>query len=89
MMKLETFDLRNNLKTTPSPQPPAVVIQVLEVVKDEEYLKEMGIRDGCKKILEKEAMRIMGKLPTMTPGKQRGRAVRVPFSYPINFRLQQ
>ena len=55
------------------------MIQVLEVVKDEEYLQEMGTRDGCSdKILEKEAMRIMGKLPTMTPGNQRGRAVRVP-----------
>ncbi|MBT5787527.1 MAG: energy transducer TonB [Flavobacteriaceae bacterium] len=49
-----------------------------------------GIRArGPDKNLEKEALRIMGKLPTMTPGKQRGRAVRVPFSYPINFRLQQ
>jgi hypothetical protein len=39
----------------------------------------MGIRDGCfDKILEKEAMLIMGKLPTMTPGNQRDRAVRVP-----------
>ena len=49
-----------------------------------------GIRTrGPDKNLEKEAARIIGKLPTMTPGKQRGRAVRVPFSYPINFRLQQ
>jgi protein TonB len=44
---------------------------------------------GPDKNLEKEAHRIISKLPTMTPGKQRGRAVRVPFSYPINFRLQQ
>ena len=44
---------------------------------------------GPDKNLEKEALRIIGKLPNMTPGKQRGRAVRVPFSYPINFRLQQ
>lgn len=43
---------------------------------------------GPDKNLEKEAARIIGKLPTMTPGKQRGRAVRVPFSIPINFRLQ-
>lgn len=48
-----------------------------------------GIRTrGPDKNLEKEAKRIIGKLPTMTPGKQRGRAVRVPFSIPINFRLQ-
>ena len=49
-----------------------------------------GIRTrGPDKNLEKEAARIIGKLTNMTPGKQRGRAVRVPFSYPINFRLQQ
>ena len=38
--------------------------------------------------LEKEAQRIISKLPQMTPGKQRGRPVRVPFSIPITFRLQ-
>ena len=43
---------------------------------------------GPDKNLEKEANRIIGKLPTMTPGKQRGRPVRVPFSIPITFRLQ-
>lgn len=43
---------------------------------------------GPDKNLEKEAHRIISKLPTMTPGKQRGRAVRVPFSIPITFRLQ-
>ncbi len=43
---------------------------------------------GPDKNLEKEAQRIISKLPSMTPGKQRGRAVRVPFSIPITFRLQ-
>ena len=43
---------------------------------------------GPDKNLEKEAARIIGRLPTMTPGKQRGRPVRVPFSIPITFRLQ-
>ena len=43
---------------------------------------------GPDKNLEKEAARIIGKLPNMTPGKQRGRPVRVPFSIPITFRLQ-
>lgn len=38
--------------------------------------------------LEKEAERIISRLPNMTPGKQRGRPVRVPFSIPITFRLQ-
>ncbi|MGB6154266.1 MAG: energy transducer TonB [Pricia sp.] len=43
---------------------------------------------GPDKNLEAEAARIIGKLPKMTPGKQRGNAVRVPFSIPINFKLQ-
>jgi protein TonB len=43
---------------------------------------------GPDKNLEKEAARIIAKLPRMTPGKQRGRAVRVPFSIPITFKLQ-
>jgi protein TonB len=43
---------------------------------------------GPDKNLEKEAKRIIDKLPKMTPGKQRGRPVRVPFSIPITFKLQ-
>ncbi len=48
-----------------------------------------GIRTrGPDKNLEKEANRIIAKLPRMTPGAQRGRPVRVPFSIPIQFKLQ-
>lgn len=43
---------------------------------------------GPDKNLEAEAERIISKLPNMTPGKQRGRPVRVPFSIPITFKLQ-
>lgn len=43
---------------------------------------------GPNKNLENEAARIIDKLPKMTPGKQRGNPVRVPFSIPITFKLQ-
>lgn len=39
--------------------------------------------------LEEEGARIVSTLPQMTPGKQRGRAVKVPYSIPINFKLVQ
>jgi protein TonB len=39
--------------------------------------------------LEKEAKRIMSKLPKMTPGKQRGKPVRMTMSIPITFKLDQ
>lgn len=38
--------------------------------------------------LEREAKRIISLLPKMTPGYQRGKPVRVPFSTPITFRLR-
>jgi len=44
---------------------------------------------GPDKILEQEAERIIGKLPKMIPGKQRGRAVSVPYSIPISFVLRE
>lgn len=38
--------------------------------------------------LEKEATRVIGLLPQMKPGKQRGKAVTVPYSLPIIFQVQ-
>ncbi|WP_298532729.1 energy transducer TonB [uncultured Algibacter sp.] len=38
--------------------------------------------------LEKEAARVIGLLPKMKPGKQRGKPVNVPYSLPIIFQVQ-
>ena len=47
-----------------------------------------GIRSrGPDKVLEKEAERIISLLPKMTPAKQRGKSVKVPYSIPIHFKL--
>lgn len=47
-----------------------------------------GIRTrGPDHLLEKEAERIIAALPTMIPGKQRNRTVKVPYSIPITFKL--
>lgn len=43
---------------------------------------------GPDKILENEAARIVSLIPKMTPGKQRGRSVSVPYSLPIHFKYQ-
>jgi len=51
--------------------------------------KVTGIRSrGPDKTLQQEAERIIAALPKMTPGMQRGRAVKVPYSIPINFQIQ-
>lgn len=43
---------------------------------------------GVDASLDKEALRIINSMPAWTPGKQRGKAVRVKYTLPIMFRLQ-
>lgn len=62
-------------------------VNVMFVIQKDGSIGDVRMR-GPDKSLETEAARIIGQLPKMTPGKQRGRAVRVPFSIPITFRLQ-
>jgi protein TonB len=62
-------------------------VNIMFVIQKDGSIGNVRMR-GPDKNLEKEAARIIGKLPKMTPGKQRGRAVRVPFSIPITFKLQ-
>ena len=57
------------------------------IISEDGSITNIRIR-GPDKNLEGEAQRIISLLPNMTPGKQRGRPVRVPFSIPIVFRLQ-
>ena len=42
---------------------------------------------GADKSLKDAAVRIIKKLPKMIPGKVNGKAVRVPFSIPIEYKL--
>ncbi|MDT7829408.1 M56 family metallopeptidase [Pricia sp. S334] len=44
---------------------------------------------GPHPLLEDETVRIIEKLPQMQPGKSKEKPVRVPFSIPITFKLQQ
>lgn len=43
-----------------------------------------GIGGGC----EEEAMRVVGKMPRWSPGKQNGKAVQVQMNLPVNFILR-
>lgn len=62
-------------------------VLVVFVIDAEGQIVNIRMR-GPDKNLENEAKRIIELLPKMTPGRQRGRAVRVPYSIPIVFRLQ-
>jgi TonB family protein len=44
-----------------------------------------GIGYGC----DEEALRVIGLMPKWSPGKQRGKAVRVRYTLPVNFKLSK
>lgn len=46
------------------------------------------VRSAGDASLDKEAVRIIKSMPTWKPGKQRGQAVRVKYTTPINFKIQ-
>ena len=39
-------------------------------------------------LLDKEAMRVVKKMPDWAPGTYNGKKVKVPFAIPINFKLR-
>ena len=43
---------------------------------------------GVDPSLDKEALRVINSMPKWTPGKQRGKPVRVKYTVPVTFRLQ-
>jgi protein TonB len=43
---------------------------------------------GVDRSLDAEAVRVIASMPNWSPGKQRGKAVRVKYTLPVNFRLQ-
>ena len=45
------------------------------------------LQRGVDKSLDEEALRVVKSFPDWNPGKQRGKAVRVYFTVPINFNL--
>ncbi|MCG2461437.1 energy transducer TonB [Flavobacteriaceae bacterium F89] len=63
------------------------MVMILFTIQKDGSIGNIRMR-GPDKNLEAEARRIIEKLPKMSPGKQRGRPVSVPFSIPIRFNLQ-
>lgn len=62
-------------------------VYVLFEIDKEGYVTNLKFRAPDKN-LEQEARRIISKLPKFIPGKQRGKPVKVAFSIPINFMIQ-
>ena len=64
------------------------VICQFTVNKDGSIVDVEVVRTGGDASLDKEAVRVIKSMPKWTPGKQRGQAVRVKYTVPVNFKLQ-
>lgn len=64
------------------------VICQFVVNKDGAIVDVEVVRSGGDPSLDKEALRVIKSMPKWKPGKQRGKAVRVKYTVPVNFRLQ-
>ena len=59
------------------------------VVERDGTVSQVTVARGKHPALDKEAKRVVSKLPKFIPGKQNGQTVRVFYTLPINFKLQQ
>ena len=62
-----------------------VVVQF--VVEADGSISNANVQRGVSEELDTEAIRVIEKMPKWTPGMQNGKAVRVKYSIPISFRL--
>lgn len=63
-------------------------VTVSFVVNRDGTIVDAEVVRGIDASLDKEALRVVNSMPKWKPGMQRGKPVRVKFTVPINFRLQ-
>ncbi|WP_439185578.1 TonB family protein [Carboxylicivirga taeanensis] len=63
-------------------------VSVSFVINEKGEVTNVKAYRGSDPNLEREALRVVQSMPRWTPGKQRGRAVKVSYTVPVRFRLQ-
>jgi protein TonB len=51
-------------------------------------VKNVVVLRGVDPSIDKEAVRVVSSSPKWTPGKQRDKAVKVKYNFPLNFQLR-
>jgi periplasmic protein TonB len=62
-------------------------VYVQFVINKDGKVVDVQILRGVDPYLDKEALRVVAAMPAWSPGKQRGKTVKVSFQLPINFKL--
>ena len=88
-MELKTF-IANNIKYPETAVKNKIEgkVYVTFVVGKDGLVKDTKIARGVDPSLDAEALRVVNGLPKWQPGKQKGQAVNVSYTIPINFALQ-
>jgi protein TonB len=63
------------------------IVYVKFVVNRDGSIEQVSIRQGVSEALDKEAQRVVKKMPNWIPGEQNGKKVRVSYTLPISFKL--
>lgn len=63
-------------------------VQIQFVVNSKGFVERAVVTRSADPALDQEALRVIMSSPQWTPGKQRGKAVNVVFTFPINFVLR-
>lgn len=85
------FDyLTNNLRYPPQAREEAAqgVVFLTFVIHEDGSVADVRVVRGVHHLLDAEALRVVGAMPAWTPGKQRGKPVKVQFTMPVKFTLK-
>jgi len=82
--------LKNNIKYPEDAQKQKVEGRVIAtfVVETDGSISNIEVVKHAFPSLDNEAVRVIQAMPNWTPGKQKGQAVRVKYTIPINFNLK-
>ena len=83
--------LKNNLKYPEKPiaNKEQGRVFIAFIVEKDGSISNAKVSKSVSPLLDAEALRVIKSMPAWIPGKQRGQAVRVSFSVPINFNLSE
>ena len=62
-------------------------VTVRFIINKDGSVSDAIVAKGVDPHLDKEALRVISKMPNWKPGKQRGQAVRVSYNLPVRFKL--
>lgn len=83
--------LSKNLRFPSAAQQKGVsgVVYVSFIINSQGEVKDITLAKGIDEDCDKEALRVVGKMPNWKPGRQNGQAVSVRFTLPIRFSITQ